>query len=34
MKTFAREKFRVVAMIAQPLLYLLVLGNGINSGVH
>jgi ABC-2 type transport system permease protein len=32
-KTFAREKFRVVAMIAQPLLYLLVLGNGINSGV-
>jgi len=32
-KTFAREKFRVIAMIAQPLLYLLVLGNGINSGV-
>src|SRR3954467_11400970 len=32
-KTFARDKFRVVAMIAQPLLYLLVLGNGINSGV-
>jgi ABC-2 type transport system permease protein len=32
-KTFAREKFRVVAMIGQPLLYLLVLGNGINSGV-
>src|SRR5262245_40338579 len=32
-KTFAREKFRVIAMIAQPLLYLFVLGNGINSGV-
>lgn len=33
-KTFAREKFRVVAMIAQPLLYLFVLGNGISSGVR
>jgi ABC-2 type transport system permease protein len=32
-KTFVREKFRVVAMIAQPLLYLAVLGNGISSGV-
>jgi ABC-2 type transport system permease protein len=32
-KTFGRERFRVIAMIAQPLLYLLVLGNGINSGV-
>ena len=32
-KTFLREKFRVVAMVAQPLLYLFVLGNGINSGV-
>lgn len=32
-KTFAREKFRVVAMVAQPLLYLAVLGNGISSGV-
>jgi ABC-2 type transport system permease protein len=31
--TFKREKFRVIAMIAQPLLYLLILGNGINSGV-
>lgn len=32
-KTFAREKSRVIAMIAQPLLYLFILGNGINSGV-
>jgi ABC-2 type transport system permease protein len=32
-KTFAREKLRVVAMVAQPLLYLGVLGNGMSSGV-
>jgi ABC-2 type transport system permease protein len=32
-KTFAREKIRVVGMIGQPLLYLAVLGQGINSGV-
>src|ERR1051325_679602 len=32
-KTFMREKIRVVGMIGQPLLYLAVLGQGINSGV-
>jgi ABC-2 type transport system permease protein len=32
-KTFAREKIRVLGMIGQPLLYLAVLGQGINSGV-
>src|SRR5256885_12516253 len=32
-KTFGREKIRVVGMIGQPLLYLAVLGQGINSGV-
>jgi ABC-2 type transport system permease protein len=32
-KTFSREKIRVVGMIGQPLLYLAVLGQGINSGV-
>jgi ABC-2 type transport system permease protein len=32
-KTFAREKIRVFGMIGQPLLYLAVLGQGINSGV-
>jgi ABC-2 type transport system permease protein len=32
-KTFAREKTRVIGMIGQPLLYLAVLGQGINSGV-
>src|SRR5947207_10908717 len=32
-KTFAREKIRVIGMIGQPLLYLAVLGQGINSGV-
>ena len=32
-KTFARERFRIIAMIGQPLLYLFILGNGINSGV-
>jgi ABC-2 type transport system permease protein len=32
-KTFAREKIRVVGMIGQPLLYLAVLGQGLNSGV-
>ena len=31
--TFLREKFRIVAMIGQPLLYLLVLGKGIASGM-
>jgi ABC-2 type transport system permease protein len=32
-KTFAREKTRVLGMIGQPLLYLAVLGQGINSAV-
>ena len=32
-KTFAREKTRVIGMIGQPLLYLAVLGQGLNSGV-
>ena len=32
-KTFAREKVRVIGMIGQPLLYLAVLGQGLNSGV-
>ena len=32
-KTFAREKIRVIGMIGQPLLYLAVMGQGINSGV-
>src|SRR4249920_1951026 len=32
-KTFAREKVRVVAMVAQPLLYLAILGRGITSGM-
>jgi ABC-2 type transport system permease protein len=32
-KTFAREKIRFVGMIAQPLLYLGVFGEGINSSV-
>ena len=32
-KTFMREKIRVIGMIGQPLLYLAVLGQGINSGV-
>jgi ABC-2 type transport system permease protein len=31
--TFMREKFRIVAMIGQPLLYLLVLGKGITAGM-
>ncbi len=31
--TFMREKFRIIAMIGQPLLYLLVLGKGINAGM-
>ena len=31
--TFMREKFRIVAMIGQPLLYLVVLGKGINAGM-
>jgi ABC-2 type transport system permease protein len=34
LKTFTREKFRVIAMISQPLLYLFVLGNGISAGVR
>src|SRR4030095_5358172 len=33
-KIFMREKFRIVAMIGQPLLYLLVLGRGISSGMR
>ena len=32
-KTFMREKFRIVAMVGQPLLYLLVLGKGITAGM-
>jgi ABC-2 type transport system permease protein len=32
-KTFAREKVRVIAMVAQPLLYLGILGRGITSGM-
>jgi ABC-2 type transport system permease protein len=32
-KTFAREKFRLIGMIGQPLLYLCILGQGISSGV-
>ena len=32
-KTFAREKFRIIGMIGQPLLYLCILGQGISSGV-
>jgi len=31
--TFMREKFRIIAMIGQPLLYLLVLGKGITAGM-
>jgi ABC-2 type transport system permease protein len=33
-KIFMREKFRIVAMIGQPLLYLLILGRGISSGMR
>jgi ABC-2 type transport system permease protein len=33
-KTFWREKARIVAMIGQPLLYLLILGNGITAGMR
>jgi len=29
-----REKFRIVAMIGQPLLYLLILGRGISAGMR
>ncbi len=32
-KTFMREKGRIVAMIGQPLLYLLILGKGITAGM-
>jgi ABC-2 type transport system permease protein len=32
-KTFAREKVRVIAMVAQPLLYLAILGRGITAGM-
>ena len=32
--TFMREKFRIIAMIGQPLLYLLVLGKGITAGMR
>ena len=31
--TFWREKGRIVGMIGQPLLYLLILGNGITAGM-
>src|SRR5438477_5841193 len=30
---FVRERTRIVAMIAQPLLYLLIMGNGITKGM-
>ena len=33
-KIFMREKTRIVAMIGQPLLYLLILGKGINAGLR
>ena len=33
-KTFSREKFRVIGMIGQPLLYLAILGKGISSGMR
>ena len=33
-KTFWREKARIIAMIGQPLLYLLILGNGITAGMR
>ena len=33
-KIFMREKFRIVAMIGQPLLYLLILGRGISAGMR
>ena len=33
-KTFWRERARIVAMIGQPLLYLLILGNGITAGMR
>jgi len=33
-KTFIRERSRIVAMISQPLLYLLLVGQGIASGLH
>ena len=33
-KTFMREKVRIIAMIGQPLLYLLILGKGINAGLR
>jgi ABC-2 type transport system permease protein len=32
-KTFMREKVRIVAMVGQPLLYLLILGRGISAGL-
>src|ERR1041385_1476680 len=32
-KTFMREKVRIIAMIGQPLLYLLILGRGISAGL-
>ena len=32
--TFMREKVRIIAMIGQPLLYLVVLGTGISSGMR
>lgn len=32
-KTFLREKARIVGMIGQPLLYLLIVGKGISSGM-
>jgi ABC-2 type transport system permease protein len=32
--TFMREKFRIIAMVGQPLLYLLILGRGITAGMR
>ena len=33
-KAFIRERSRVIGMIGQPLLYLLIVGQGIASGLH
>jgi ABC-2 type transport system permease protein len=33
-KVFTREKFRIVGMIGQPLLYLLIVGKGITAGMR
>jgi ABC-2 type transport system permease protein len=33
-KAFIRERSRIIAMVAQPLMYLLIVGQGIASGLH